>query len=162
MLDSLAMPTARTLISLLMARSIMKRVAALVAGVTLVLTALASQAHAESPGMRITGFASKPELRPILGTAWRIFIDGPIEANSGRKLEEFIQSKQVPGESHVLLNSRGGNLFGGMELGRVIRKYNLRTDIGRQGKADLADLPSSGPGECHSACTLAFLVASAT
>jgi hypothetical protein len=45
-------------------------------------------------------------------------------------------------------------VFGGVKLGKVIRKYLLSTDIGQ---LDQTRRPDSKPGECYSACAMAFL-----
>ena len=43
-----------------------------------------------------------------------------------------------------------------MELGKVIRKYNLTTDIGKS-STEPVELLNYQPGGCYSACTLAYL-----
>src|SRR6202012_2500846 len=100
--------------------------------------------------------AGKPDPRAffLVGNAWRIFVNGEIKADIGERLEQFIASNKVPRESMVILNSPGGSLAGGMALGRVIRKYNLRTDVGIQKSPESTDY---SVGECFSACTLAYV-----
>ena len=90
------------------------------------------------------------------GTSSTIFIEGEINEETPKQLERVIESKKVDPYSFVVFNSPGGNLYAGMELGRVIRKYGLRTDIGRWNspRKSVDDISSGG---CFSACTLAFL-----
>lgn len=52
-----------------------------------------------------------------------------------------------------MLDSPGGSLLEGIELGRVIRDHGLFTYINKAGRDKHEDLP----GGCYSACTLAFL-----
>jgi len=106
--------------------------------------------------MQVIGVPADPTLRAITGDAWALYLDGPIDSGAAKRLEDFIVSNNVPRESWAILNSPGGSLFGGMELGRVIRKYDLRTDIGERKPSHKLRLEYD-TGECHSACTLAFI-----
>jgi hypothetical protein len=65
----------------------------------------------------------------------------------------YLQRNDVPRRSIVFLNPLGGNLMGGIKLGKVIRKWGLFTYIGRKS----ADPEKHIPGECYSACALSFL-----
>jgi len=53
----------------------------------------------------------------------------------------------------VYLNSPGGNLLSGIELGRLIRKNGLSTQIGKKGEK----YGTSTAGECYSSCVLAYI-----
>ena len=55
----------------------------------------------------------------------------------------------MKGRTAIWLNSAGGNLFAGMQLGRIIRRRGASTHI--------IDARTLLPGECYSACSLAFL-----
>jgi hypothetical protein len=75
--------------------------------------------------------------------------EGPIDENDAQKLEKLYASKKLYGNrslerSVVRLNSLGGDIWGGMELGEAIRKLGLATEV-----------PASAA--CASACTFAFL-----
>lgn len=76
--------------------------------------------------------------------------EGAIDENDAQKLEELYASKRsslgakLSGRSIVRLNSPGGGILGGMQLGEVIRKLGLETEV-----------PASAG--CYSACTFAFL-----
>jgi len=89
----------------------------------------------------------------VLGrTAWTMYIDGEFDKNSPEKVKQELQKLSKVGVS-VYLNSPGGNLLAGVEIGRLIRKMAIDTNIGK--------MPSKNnhaqPGECYSACALAFL-----
>lgn len=106
--------------------------------------------------MSIVGVPQDPNLELALGNAWAIYLDGPITQGDAKRLEQYIVQHHIPAESWAILNSPGGNLFEGMELGRIIRKHRLRTDIGRrkQNPSHQFDVMAGG---CYSACTLAYI-----
>ena len=76
-----------------------------------------------------------------------VYLDGRIDADAPDRLAKALD--RVDGKVAVWLNSPGGNLFAGMQLGRVIRKHGASTHI--------IDYRTLHPGECYSACSLAFL-----
>jgi hypothetical protein len=110
-------------------------------------------------GMQFTG---SPGV--LLTNAWDIFGDGEITGHTADNLREFLEKQNVPSMGSTLfLNSPGGDLVGGMQLGGAIRSLGLSTAIGTARGA-----PSSAgvinpfslkidPGGCYSACTLAFM-----
>ena len=59
----------------------------------------------------------------------------------------------------IVLNSDGGNLLAGIELGRMIRAAGANTAIGetRSLSGDLSHLEETIPGVCASACAFAFI-----
>jgi hypothetical protein len=116
-------------------------------------TTIATATAQENSAMSITGMPPDPKYSPMSGTAWDIFLDGSITDKTAAQLDRYLSSNNVPGESVLVLNSPGGSLIGGMELGRVIRKYRLTVYVGRQLKQGPTKI---GPGACYSACTLAF------
>jgi hypothetical protein len=116
--------------------------------------------------MQFSGTTTPPKWQLLLqsGNMWIIYADGTIDTDSGERLEQFIQSRRVPDESTIFLNSLGGSLIGGLNLGRVLRLHAFRTYIGRiNGKPIFTPpplengFPEALPGECYSACALAFL-----
>jgi hypothetical protein len=125
---------------------------------TLLLMLLMTYAAlAQTRPLSISGFPAAPkEWRRILGSHWYVYVDGEIDGDAGKRLDAFIEAEGVPYTSTVILNSPGGSLVGGMELGRVIRKHNLSTNVGVQ-KVDGTGARSYEPGVCMSACTLAYL-----
>jgi hypothetical protein len=104
----------------------------------------------------------KFELRPpnrlvaaITGdSAWTIYAVGTIDEQAPARLQDLIKKNAIPSHSTVDLSSLGGNLIAGMKLGQIFRRSEFDTEIAR---ADPADKVSSLPGQCFSACSLAFL-----
>ena len=76
-----------------------------------------------------------------------VYLDGRIDADAPRRLSEALEG--VDGKIAVWLNSPGGNLFAGMELGRIIRAHGASTHI--------IDYRTLRPGQCYSACAMTFL-----
>lgn len=107
--------------------------------------------------------AEKPDWFKTLNgnTSWNIFLDGEIDPGAAARVAEALRRTGSDG-ADVYINSPGGNLLIGMQIGRLIRKAGASTWIGR-----LVTDPSSGlpgrpgvkrlSGQCHSACSLAFL-----
>ena len=87
--------------------------------------------------------------------AWRIFATGEIDADADKRLAALIASKNIPQYSKLYLHSPGGNLAGGMALGRVIRENRLHTFIGQFDPNQ--KFVGGKPGSCYSACAIAFL-----
>ncbi|MGY6568660.1 MAG: hypothetical protein ACXIVE_06650 [Salinarimonas sp.] len=86
-----------------------------------------------------------------------IVAEGDVELNTGEQFRQFLRDEIIDG-NRVLLSSRGGSLWGGLELGRAIREAGMETEIGRF----FLD-PDSFEGRierdatCASACAYAFL-----
>jgi hypothetical protein len=109
-------------------------------------------------------FEAYPPIRPteILGNAWWIYASGDIEQETPLSFEKLVSENRIPGHSIVFFDSLGGNLYAGMDLGRMIRRQRLITYIGSKGEIqefgpDIGRLHLSKPGHCMSACSLAFL-----
>lgn len=100
-------------------------------------------------------YGHQPSVPSVLGPtdAWDIFADGIIDEGASTRLRQFLVDNKVPGDSSLYLNSPGGNLVEGMRLGRVIREHGLFTYVGRSD----THFTHISPGECYSACSLAFL-----
>jgi len=101
-------------------------------------------------------FRGRPPLEPIeiFGNAWRIYASGVIDADAAARLKTYVDENKIPARSSLVLNSPGGSLIGGMKLGQAIRDAGLYTYVGQ----DSGDPHKSmKPGQCYSACTLAFL-----
>lgn len=56
----------------------------------------------------------------------------------------------------VRINSKGGNPFAAIELGRLFRKYETVVEVAKTEDYD-GSLKSQKPGECYSACVLALM-----
>src|SRR5262245_8912007 len=76
-----------------------------------------------------------------------VYLDGPIDAGAPDRLSTALG--RTTGKIAIWLNSPGGNLFAGMQLGRLIRARGASTYI--------INPRTLLPGECYSACALAFL-----
>jgi hypothetical protein len=76
-----------------------------------------------------------------------VYLDGTIDEDAPARLSGALAG--IADKIAVWLNSPGGNLFAGMELGRIIRRHRASTHI--------IDRRTLLPGECYSACALAFL-----
>jgi hypothetical protein len=76
-----------------------------------------------------------------------VYLDGRIDAGAPARLSKALTG--ITGKVTVWLNSPGGNLYAGMQLGRIIREHGASTHI--------IDSRTLLPGECYSACALAFL-----
>jgi len=76
-----------------------------------------------------------------------VYLDGRIDAEAPERLTRALDG--INGRISIWLNSPGGNLFAGMQLGRVIREHGASTHI--------IDSRTLLPGACFSACSLAFL-----
>jgi hypothetical protein len=96
----------------------------------------------------------------IFGNAWTIFADGDIDNTSAARLTELIDKNHVPPNSMIYFTAPGGSLFGGMELGQVVRKAGLFSAVGKRGPMETTGQFRNYkvlPGECYSACTLASI-----
>ncbi len=110
---------------------------------------------AESDKMTVRGASQTLYEQQLFGNMATLYLDGTIDPDAGKRLEDYVIANGVPRESWAILNSPGGSLYGGMELGKVIRKYGLRTDVG-QPKNEPPQILSYEAGGCYSACTLAY------
>ena len=69
---------------------------------------------------------------------------GKIEINDSEKLHKYLSALKSKKHIAIYLNSGGGSLYGGMQLGRYFKKHHIKTVI-------------EGYSICASACALAFL-----
>ena len=112
----------------------------------------------------ITGHASAKEMTfdIIYGNHSNYVVaDGEITSETPKTFQKFLNTEPFDGFSfYIDLNSPGGSLVGGMELGRMIRKESLISRV-KHYKPRLASdeswSPTEEPGTCMSACALAFL-----
>lgn len=88
-----------------------------------------------------------------------IAIDGPIEADTARRFRALIGEGPREG-FRVLLNSRGGNLQAGLELGQIFRDRGYQTEVGRLQPCEdcgLSGVEVSRNAICASSCAFAFM-----
>ncbi|MDF7674134.1 hypothetical protein PT277_01875 [Acetobacteraceae bacterium ESL0709] len=84
-----------------------------------------------------------------------IFGVGTITDKTANELQTLLKKNKIDGGA-LYLNSMGGNYLGAMELGKLIREFDLDTYIGSySGQKDGKIL--TGKGICTKACALAFL-----
>lgn len=104
----------------------------------------------------------------VIGTADgdtpAIFGDGDFTIDTAKALKAFLDRSTYTPDTRIFLNSLGGDLGAGMEVGRIIREAHLNTGVARNtrdpSQSDAIDLYANShiyPGYCVSACTLAFL-----
>ena len=101
----------------------------------------------------------------LFGNAWQIFADGELDSKSAEKLQKLIDKNKIPDRSRIYLSSLGGSLVGGIELGKVIRKNGLFTNVGKlQGIKEENKIkgvtwkePLISPSNCMSACVLSYM-----
>jgi hypothetical protein len=91
-----------------------------------------------------------------------VVANGVITSETPARFQSFLDTEPFDGFVFLIhLNSLGGNLFGGIELGRMIRQQGLTTDVRsyerRPTGQDWYQPASNGQGQCYSACALAFL-----
>ena len=120
----------------------------------LLLAFQSGSADAQS-NMTVKGFP--PELPiEIAGNRWFVFLDGDIDPDAPQRFERYVTQNRIPDRSIVYLNSPGGSLAAGLELGRLFRKYGFSTDVGRKSpfSSKSSDIDEGG---CYSACAYAYL-----
>jgi hypothetical protein len=97
------------------------------------------------------------------GTQCKLWISaiGTITADTPREFESFAQGRDVRGAT-IVLDSEGGSVLGSLALGRLIRRHNMVTTVGRtlllpstDGRDVRATL--SPRADCESMCTFVLL-----
>lgn len=111
--------------------------------------------------------AGKPmtfEWGAVYGDVPAIFADGDFTVETPDALRAFLKRSIYTPDTMIYLNSLGGDLGAGMEVGKIIREEHLNTGVARNtrdpAQANTIDLDSYSrvyPGYCVSACSLAFL-----
>ena len=102
-------------------------------------------------------------LCPIERVRYAIFAEGMIVRDTPNALKHFLampRDGRLGPDTELYLHSGGGDVLGGIELGRAIRAAHLSTNVGvlrQAGAQGTASPPIVGAGYCISACTLSFL-----
>lgn len=104
-------------------------------------------AHAAEPTIQAVTF-KHPDGR---NAPAEIYIDGEITPSLPRQLASALASNKIE-RATIYINSIGGDLQAGMELGEFIRRSGFNTAIGRRGAA----YGKAIPGSCQSACLMTF------
>ncbi|WP_157955123.1 hypothetical protein [Halomonas denitrificans] len=116
------------------------------------LVVLAGQAIGQDNSIKVyppDDLYTKVTGNPRLGT---LFITGEITTDLAGEIAKIVEDLRLDGGS-VVLNSPGGNLLAGIELGQVIRSSGLSTNVGRDGGSPVDKLP----GQCFSSCVMAYV-----
>ena len=80
--------------------------------------------------------APDPLVSALMGRgSWNLYATGEIDVTAAERLERLIAAKKIPNASAINFHSPGGSLVGGMKLGRLIRKHELGSYIGRRNTA---------------------------
>ncbi len=102
----------------------------------------------------------------VYGDVRAVFASGDFTPETPAALRAFLKrsADQVTPETMIYLNSLGGDLASGMEVGKMIRQAKLNTAVAKNTRnpdeANTIDLDAFSrvyPGYCVSACSLAFL-----
>lgn len=85
----------------------------------------------------------------------QVYLYGPIDAGAAQRVQAMIQSRRIPPNSDIYLNSPGGDVAAGIALGRLFRAGNMTTHLGSPRKtARQPIVPKSS--QCVNACTYAY------
>ena len=100
----------------------------------------------------------------------RVLAKGRIELDTAKRLQAFLRAKAAQDQYFstrppIVFDSPGGSLVGGMELGRLIRRLKLDTELAMDYTEEVRDNSPDGyhirmvakNAICASACSLAFL-----
>jgi hypothetical protein len=90
------------------------------------------------------------------GWGWDIFATGEVDLKDGETLQQILAEHRIPYGSELFIDSPGGSLVGGMDLGRIIRAHGLITHVARKGPRE-ENFQNTLEGQCRSAAALAFL-----
>lgn len=93
----------------------------------------------------------KSDIDNMIEAPTTIFLTGDIEADTPRRLREALKGVKDPWVS-VVLDSPGGHLMAGIEIGRILRGQKATVTVGTK-----AEPYKPKAGMCLSACSLAFL-----
>jgi hypothetical protein len=63
--------------------------------------------------------------RTRLRNHWSIYLEGEIDADASKRLEQLIERRQIPSAS-VYLASSGGSVPAAMDIARIIRRRGFQ------------------------------------
>lgn len=85
----------------------------------------------------------------------QVYLYGLIDADAAQRVSAMIQSRKIPPNSDIYLNSPGGDLAAGIALGRLFRAGNMTTHLGSPRRtASQPIFPKSS--QCVDACAYAY------
>lgn len=108
-----------------------------------------SQAHAETLQFSLPPdtIENRFHRETFNGGSHEIFASGEIDENAAQRLAQFVSNNKID-HATVVLNSPGGSLGGGINLGRAIRELNFNTRVG--------SMTRRANAICASSCAYAF------
>jgi hypothetical protein len=132
-----------------------------------------------TPAQGMTFIIDKPDLKsadPSVVHEWYVYGSGEIVADDAARLLATMllnasssngQSqnthlaletirKEIEGRVYVYLDSPGGSLHEGMQIGRLLSRLKAHTNVGRRTQAKDGKI-TPAPGKCSSACVWAYL-----
>jgi hypothetical protein len=99
----------------------------------------------------------KSRAEEIMGIRPAVFIHGQLGVDTLRQVRALISLHKLDERgTTVYFNSLGGNLFSGIELGKLMREAGLHTSVGTR-QPDDKGMMWTGPGVCLSACVYAYV-----
>lgn len=89
----------------------------------------------------------------------KILVTGPIEHGDAERFKAYWEQNAYDSWNFIVsLDSPGGNLLDGLEIGRFLRKVGANTEVQRYPPPVPGRYAEGLPGaECYSACALAFM-----
>ncbi|PXV53175.1 hypothetical protein SAMN04487785_1214 [Dyella jiangningensis] len=85
----------------------------------------------------------------------QVYLYGTIDADAAQRVGAMIQSRKIPPNSDIYLNSPGGDLAAGMALGRLFRAGNMTTHLGSPRRTATQPIfPKAS--QCVDACAYAY------
>jgi hypothetical protein len=93
------------------------------------------------------------------GCEW-IDATGKIDARTPQRLQDYLDAEKAKwgGIDHIIVfNSPGGDLAAGIRLGRLLRHYNMITDVGTTYNSPGSRFEAIRDAICASACAYAYL-----
>lgn len=140
--------------------------------IALVFLAALGQARLAQAEMAFSHWSDSDGVKWGQGVRDYVFADGDITKYTPAKLQAALARFHAHPGTILVLNSPGGILPAGLEMGRIIRAAKLWTTVGSERPLNLGLPPNIDPDEfpytpqvgkppfpgyCHSACTFAFL-----
>lgn len=112
-------------------------------------------AHIETASVEIVLPESRAE--KTMGSRPMVFIHGQLGPETLRQVRALVSRHKLNERGTTLyLDSSGGNLFSGIELGKLIREAGMDTSVGSR-QPDDRGMSRIGPGVCLSACVYAYV-----
>lgn len=131
--------------------------------IVIAMIAISANAAAGALAVRVYGPGSDFGARLLEDSSWTMSLKGEIDIGAPARVAAAL--REIAGQPvSAYISSPGGNLYAGMEIGRLLRKAGANTYVGetvaspQRGKGEpiLPEMLTT-PARCYSACSLAFL-----